>query len=94
MTKAIFSVPKITCEVVKSYRPESPERLEAKAEYEKMIKKVINLPMIINGKKITSSKKVAISPPHNHKHIVAYCHYGSKKEVKKAISVCMDKKEA
>ena len=85
MTKALFSVPKITCEIVKSYKPKSPERLEVEKEYEKMMKEVINLPMIINGKKITSSKKTAISPPHNHKHIVAYCHYGSEKEIKKGI---------
>ena len=93
MTKAIFSVPKITCEEVKSYKVDSPERIEAKREYKNMMKKVINLPMIINGKKITSSKKIPVSPPHNHKHIVAYCHYGSKKEVKKAISACMTKKD-
>ena len=89
MTKAIFSVPKMTCEDVKSYKPKSPERLELKNEYEKMIKKVIDLPMIINGKKITSSKKKPISPPHNHKHIVAYCHYGSKKEVKNRVKKCI-----
>ena len=93
MTKALFSVPKITCEIVKSYKPKSPERLEVEKEYEKMMKEVINLPMIINGKKITSSKKIAISPPHNHKHIVAYCHYGSEKEIKKGISSCMSAKE-
>ena len=28
MTKALFSVPKITCEAIKSYKPGSPERLE------------------------------------------------------------------
>ena len=93
MTKAIFSVPEVSCEVVKSYEPGSNERLELIKEYDKMINKVINLPMIINGKKITSSKKKAISPPHDHKHIVAYCHYGSKKEVKLAISACMNAKE-
>jgi len=94
MTKAIFSVPNITCETVKTYGPESPERLEVQKEYDQMMKKVLNLPMIINGKKITSSNKKPISPPHNHKHIVAYCHYGSKKEVKLAIATCMNKKES
>lgn len=93
MTKAIFSVPEVSCEVVKAYEPGSKERLELIKEYDKMINKVINLPMIINGKKITSSKKKAISPPHDHNHIVAYCHYGSKKEVKLAISASMNAKE-
>ena len=52
MTKAIFSVPNITCETVKTYGPESPERLEVQKEYDQMMKKVLNLPMIINGKKL------------------------------------------
>ena len=51
MTKAIFSVPEVSCEVVKAYEPGSNERLELIKEYDKMINKVINLPMIINGKK-------------------------------------------
>ena len=62
MTTAIFSIPNMTCEDVKSYKPKSPERLELRNEYEKMMKKVIDLPMIINGKKITSSKKKTYIP--------------------------------
>ena len=51
MANGFFSTPKATCEKVMSYAPGSPERNEAKNEYQKMISKVVELPMIINGKK-------------------------------------------
>lgn len=93
MTKAIFSIPNISCEPVKSYSPESKERSELIKEYDQMMNRITDLPMIINGKKITSKKKISISPPHNHKHIVAYCHYGNQNDVKKAILACLEAKQ-
>ena len=58
MTNGFFSVPKVTCEKVKSYSPGSKERKEAQKEYEKMISKVVQLPMVINGKKIINDKNI------------------------------------
>ena len=88
-----FSVPKATCEKVKSYAPGSNERKEAIKEYEKMISKVIELPMVINGKKIKTSTKKNIYPPHDHKHLVGYCYYANEQHIKKAIQVVKNKKE-
>ena len=80
MTTAIFSIPNISCEDVKSYKLKSPERVELIKEYDQMMKKIIDLTNDNKWKKkLLSKKKISISPPHNHKHIVAYCHYGNQK---------------
>ena len=68
-----------------SYAPGSPERNEAKNEYQKMISKVVELPMIINGKKIKTKSIKNIYPPHDHKRVVGKCHYGNESHVKSAI---------
>ena len=93
MTNGFFSVPKATCETVKSYAPGSEERKEALQEYKKMISKVIELPMIINGKKIKTKTKRNVCPPHNHKHIVGHCYYGNESHVKQAIEVAQKSKK-
>ena len=85
MANGFFSTPKATCEKVMSYAPGSPERNEAKNEYQKMISKVVELPMIINGKKIKTKSIKNIYPPHDHKRIVGKCHYGNESHVKSAI---------
>ena len=41
MANGFFSTPKATCEKVMSYAPGSPERNEAKNEYQKMISKLL-----------------------------------------------------
>ena len=93
MTNGFFSVPKATCEKVKSYSPGSKERKEAQKEYEKMISKVVQLPMVINGKKIKTNNKKNICPPHDHKHIVGHCYYANESHVKKAVEAASNAKE-
>ena len=93
MTNGFFSVPKATCEKVKSYSPGSEERKDAQKEYKKMISKVVQLPMIINGKKIKTNNKKNIYPPHDHKHIVGQCYYANESHVKKAVEAASNAKK-
>ena len=54
MKNNISKPPIPTCEPVKSYASGTTERDEAQLEYQKTIRKIINIPMWINGKNIYS----------------------------------------
>ena len=70
MSTGFFKVPKAKNEIVKSYRPGSPERKEVIETYQKMISSVTEVPMYINGKDVKSKSKKNISPPHDHQTLV------------------------
>ena len=94
MSTGFFKVPTAINEPVKSYSPGSSERKEVLDTYKKMIKENIEIPMYINGKDVKSDKTTAISPPHDHKNIVAKCHLANESHVSQAISTALDAKES
>jgi 1-pyrroline-5-carboxylate dehydrogenase len=51
--------------------------------------KVLDIPMYIGGKKVTSDKKVEIRPPHERKHLLARYNKGSAQHVKQAIQAAL-----
>ena len=85
MNNCIPIIPAQNCEPVKSYKPGSPERKEAISEYNKLMNKVVDIPMFINGKNVKSNKTKYIYPPHNHKHIVGKYYEGNKNHIMNAI---------
>ncbi|KAA6438796.1 L-glutamate gamma-semialdehyde dehydrogenase [Dyadobacter flavalbus] len=93
MSKGIFNVPAIKNEPVKSYLPGSPERIELKKALEEARSKVIEIPQYIGNKEIFSQNKHAISPPHDHQHVLGYFHEGTGEDVKNAIGAALEAKE-
>lgn len=94
MPKGIYQVPFVGNEEVKSYAPGSPERKALQAAYKKMYNEVIEIPQYIGHEIIFSGEKVAINPPHDHKHIVGYYHKGSAKDVHAAIEAALKARKA
>lgn len=90
MGKGFFNVPVAVNEPVKTYAPGSPEREAVKAEYAKMFRSKLDIPMYINGKDVKSKNTKTISPPHDHKHIVGTYHLAEKKDVEEAISTALE----
>ncbi|MEO7174605.1 MAG: L-glutamate gamma-semialdehyde dehydrogenase [Saprospiraceae bacterium] len=86
MSNAFFQIPPPVNEPVLEYRASSKEREEVKAAIAVMKQKPIDIPMIIGGKKVKSDEKVAISPPHEHSHVLGHYYKGTGKDVEKAIS--------
>jgi len=93
MPKGIYKVPVAKNEPIKSYAPNTPERTELKAMLNQINKSNIEIPMTINGKAVKTDKKVNITPPHNHQHVIGYYYQGGEEEVKKAIEAAMAAKE-
>jgi len=93
MPKGIYQVPVAKNEPIKSYAPNTPERTELKAMLNDIYNNNIEIPMTINGKPIKTDKKINITPPHNHQHVIGYYYQGGEEEVKKAIDAAMAAKE-
>ena len=68
MPKGFFNVPQAVNEPVKSYRPGSPERAELKAMLEELRSVGLEVPMVIDGKKVFTDQRVRMAPPHDIKH--------------------------
>lgn len=86
MATGFYNVPKAVNERVKSYKSNSPERLELLATYKKMYKEQVDIPFYIGGKEIRTGDTVSIHPPHDHKHTVGKYHRAEKKHVELAIA--------
>ena len=93
MSTGFFKVPTPINEPVKSYSPGSSERKEVLNTYKKMIQEKIEIPMYINGKDVKSDETNTISPPHDHKKIVAEYYLAKESHVNQAISTALDAKE-
>ena len=93
MSTGFFKVPKAKNEIVKSYRPGSPERKEVIGTYQKMMSSFTEVPMYINGKDVKSNSKKNISPPHDHQKIVGEYYIAEPKHVDAAIDSALAAKE-
>lgn len=81
-------------EPVLEFRPGSKEREALKKALEEARSRVIEIPMIINGKEVFSGDKKAITPPHDHHHVLGYFHEGTARHVEDAIHAALSAKEA
>ncbi|HFA49956.1 MAG TPA: L-glutamate gamma-semialdehyde dehydrogenase [Bacteroidetes bacterium] len=93
MSNAFFQVPPATNEPVLSYAPGSPEKAAVKEMLAELKSKTIEIPMTIGGKKVSTSKKYPIHPPHEKKHKLGTYSKGGSKTVKDAIDAALAAKE-
>ena len=93
MSTGFFKVPKAKNEIVKSYRPGSPERKEVVETYQKMISSISEVPMYINGNDVKSKTKKTISPPHDHQKIVGEYYLAEPEHIDNAIDSALGAKE-
>ena len=90
MANGNFQVPYPVNEPVKSYAPGSPERQEVLETYKQLYNQSdLDVPMFIGGKEIRTSKKVPMSPPHDHKHVLGHFNYGDAAHVNSAIDAAL-----
>lgn len=89
MLKGFFTVPTPTNEPVYSYAPGTKERSLLKEAIAAARATEIDIPMYIGGEEVRSSKKVKITPPHDHKHVLGYFNQGTKENVKEAIDAAL-----
>ncbi|WP_313261672.1 L-glutamate gamma-semialdehyde dehydrogenase [Sphingobacterium sp.] len=89
MLKGFFTVPTPMNEPVYSYAPGTKERSLLKEAIAAARATEIDIPMYIGGEEVRTSKKVKITPPHDHKHVLGYFNQGTKENVKEAIDAAL-----
>ncbi|MDB4859737.1 L-glutamate gamma-semialdehyde dehydrogenase [Candidatus Marinimicrobia bacterium] len=85
MSELNFPLREAVNEPIKDYKAGSKEKASLKKTLTELKSKVIEIPIIINGKEITTNNTSKCVIPHDHKHILAYYHKAGEKEVLMAI---------
>jgi len=89
MQKSLYFAPPAKNEPVFSYKKGSPERENLVTAIEDARSEIVDIPMIINGKEVTTDKKIEIHPPHDHQHLLGYYNRGDDSHVKDAIDAAL-----
>ena len=94
MQNGYFNIAQPVNEPVKSYAPGSAERKSLLDTYTKMYNEQIDIPMYIDGKEVRTDKMKAVTPPHDHQHVIGHYHQGGRPEIQQAIAAALKAKPA
>src|SRR5690606_32331050 len=94
MLKGFFNVPDPVNEPVLSYAVGSKEREALKQALDSALSQQVDIPMYIGGEEVRTDNRIGIHPPHRHKHVLGYFHYGNKEHVEAAINAALSAKAA
>jgi len=94
MPKGVYRIPQPKNEPVKSYAPGSAEKAELKAVLAQMRNQEADIPMYIGGDEVRTGTKLAMTPPHDHQHVLGYFHEGDAQHVEQAVTAALNAREA
>jgi len=94
MSTGFFKVPVAENEPIVNYASGTIERTRLKQTIQEAWSTEVDIPMIIEGKEVRSGNKIAIRPPHDHKHILGYYHRGDASHVQMAINAALAAKNS
>mgnify|MGYP000969686141 FL=1 len=94
MANAVFQLPAIHNEPVLTYVKGSPERAKLTEAIKDWKSKMVDIPMYIGGKRVTTDEKVNIRPPHELKHTLGRYNKGGSAHVRQAIQAALRAKPA
>ncbi|MGI4883748.1 MAG: L-glutamate gamma-semialdehyde dehydrogenase [Janthinobacterium lividum] len=89
MANGFFNVPLPLNEPVKGYAPNSPERLELLKVLKELKQQERDIPMHIGGQEVRTGRRLPLSPPHDHRHVLAHFHEGDAGHVAQAIDAAL-----
>jgi len=90
MANGQFQVPYPVNEPVQSYAPGSAEREEVLKTYRDLYNQVaLDVLMFIGGKEVRTAKKMPMTPPHDHQHVLGHYNYGDATHVTAAIEAAL-----
>lgn len=85
VANAQFNIPKPINEPNLMYAPGSPERAAVKSELKRQKQSPIEIPLIINGERITGRDTIKVTSPHDKNLVLATSHQATPDDVKRAI---------
>jgi 1-pyrroline-5-carboxylate dehydrogenase len=77
-------------EPILGYSPGSQERIDIQIELDRQMNEVLEIPCIVNGKKIFTGITTTQVIPHNHGHVIAKVHLAGKDEIEAACKAAVD----
>jgi 1-pyrroline-5-carboxylate dehydrogenase len=89
MHNAIFNIPKPVNEPIFNYAPGSKEKAALEAALKEARSKEIDVPMYIGESLVKTDKKIKLSPPHDHNHVLGYASEGDASHVNRAIEAAL-----
>ena len=90
MANGRFNIPYPINEPVLSYEPGSAGRRDVLEEYKRLYNQTdLDVPLYIGSDEIRTDRKVAMHPPHDHKHVLGHFNYGNSEHVHQAIDAAM-----
>jgi 1-pyrroline-5-carboxylate dehydrogenase len=89
-----FKLPKVYNETVKTYLPGSPERKRITKELARQMDLTVEIPLIINGRKIHNRDTGPVGCPHDHGHILGNYSKADDKQIRMAIDAALAAKPA
>ncbi|MDP6378870.1 MAG: L-glutamate gamma-semialdehyde dehydrogenase [Candidatus Thalassarchaeaceae archaeon] len=81
-------------EPILGYAPGSEERSALQVELDRQMAEVVEIPCIINGKKVFTGNTTTQVIPHNHGHILANVHIAGKAEIAAACDAAVAAQQA
>ncbi len=94
MPKGIYNIPTPTNEPVFGFAPGSQEKKKLLETYKQMYnQEPIDVPMYIGGNEVRTANKKAMSPPHDHQHVLGHFNYGDSSHVQDAIDAALQAKK-
>jgi len=89
MNNAVIQIPEPENEPIRAYAPGSPERELLKAALAETAEKVIDIPLLIDGREIRTGNTGTVVMPHDHAHVIATYHKAGPAEVRLAIDTAV-----
>src|SRR3954463_5855361 len=84
-THAIFRPPAPSNEPIFGYTPDSPERRRLQQRLDQMKNERIEIPLVIDGKDVTTGDLKQAVMPHDKEHVLADVHQGGAEHVQQAV---------
>jgi len=88
-----FRIPEPYNEPIYAYAPGSPEREALKKAIAELKSKQVDIPMVIGGQEVRTSRREAITAPHNHALKLGEYYKGGPEEVAAAVKAALDARE-
>jgi 1-pyrroline-5-carboxylate dehydrogenase len=89
MSSGVFQVPTPVNEPILQYGANSAERIKLKQALDGLRNQQIDVQMRIEGRSVKGAKKVAMTCPHDHQHVLGHYYEGGKVEVAQAIDAAL-----
>ena len=91
-TDGIFSTPKPTNEPVRSYAPNSQERLSLQKMLNHKSSELVEVPCVVNGERYYTGRTIPLTMPSDHQHQLGTAHLATPELVEKAIQSNLEAK--